>query len=164
MSADRYALSHPPQAIRKRRPLIRRTLADTVLALICCGPLVFSGSQDGLLRVWEPAAYTCVASLVGHERGILSLAASRCEDGAVVVRSGGVVLGLVRGHNLTLTPAPCTYAVPAVTPRSASGSGRPRSRAFAQFPFLPWAILCPSPSLKAECSVASRTRLCATFL
>lgn len=76
------------QAQRHARHALRGH-TDTVLSLVCCGSLVFSGSQDSLLRVWDPHEYKCVASLAGHERGILSLATAECASGNGIVVSAG---------------------------------------------------------------------------
>eukprot|EP00047_Mylnosiga_fluctuans_P012762 m.27711 g.27711 ORF g.27711 m.27711 type:complete len:1166 (+) comp4449_c0_seq1:65-3562(+) len=47
--------------------------SDTVLALVFHRDLLFSGSQDGTIRVWDPTEYKCVAVLTGHSGSVLSI-------------------------------------------------------------------------------------------
>lgn len=52
-----------------------------ILSLACAGEMVVSGSGDGVVRVWRRdgirRAYSCLAVMEGHARGVRSLVAVR---------------------------------------------------------------------------------------
>eukprot|EP00048_Salpingoeca_helianthica_P005901 m.93046 g.93046 ORF g.93046 m.93046 type:complete len:1282 (+) comp13796_c0_seq2:297-4142(+) len=50
---------------------------DTVLSLAAQDGYLFSGSQDGTIRVWDPREYKCIDVLRGHRGSVLALVVAK---------------------------------------------------------------------------------------
>jgi WD40 repeat protein len=65
---------------------------DTVLCMAVCNGLVFSGSQDNTIRVWNPVEYRAIHQLSGHTGSILALSGCEADSGAWSTPEQGPIL------------------------------------------------------------------------